>query len=106
MFTRRNLLGRLPAAAAAQTTPYHLDKKHWLRGHGAPAVGIAHWGSNAVGRRAWAVTYNSQRQATGSGLGLYHIEQTLEKARVHVHDGTHANRLIHRNRTSASSDSA
>lgn len=44
----------------------------------------------------WAVTYNSHKQATGSGLGLYRIDERLQAERVHVHDGTHANRLVHK----------
>lgn len=44
----------------------------------------------------WAVTYNSHMQGTGYGLGLYRIDDQLKTERVHVHDGTHANRLIHR----------
>lgn len=44
----------------------------------------------------WAVTYNSHMKGTGSGLGLYRIDDSLKSERVHVHDGTHANRLIHR----------
>lgn len=43
----------------------------------------------------WAVTYNSHMKGTGYGLGLYRIDDNLNSARVHVHDGTHANRLIH-----------
>ncbi len=44
----------------------------------------------------WAITYNSHMKGTGSGLGLYRIDENLKSERVHVHDGTHANRLIHR----------
>lgn len=44
----------------------------------------------------WAVTYNSHMQGTGYGLGLYRIDEDLQRTRVHVHNGTHANRLIHR----------
>lgn len=44
----------------------------------------------------WTVTYNSHRKGTGSGLGLYRIDEKLQAERMHVHDGTHANRLIHR----------
>jgi hypothetical protein len=44
----------------------------------------------------WAVTYNSHMKGTGYGLGLYRIDEALRAERVHVHDGTHANRLIHR----------
>jgi hypothetical protein len=44
----------------------------------------------------WAVTYNSHKQRTGKGLGLYRIDDNLKSERTHVHDGTHANRLIHK----------
>lgn len=44
----------------------------------------------------WAVNYNSHKKGTGSGLGLFRIDENLKSERVHVHDGTHANRLIHR----------
>lgn len=43
----------------------------------------------------WAITYNSHKKGTGYGLGLYRIDENLKSERVHVHDGTHANRLIH-----------
>lgn len=43
----------------------------------------------------WAVTYNSHMQGSGYGLGLYRIDESLKSERVHVHNGTHANRLIH-----------
>jgi len=43
----------------------------------------------------WAVTYNSHKQATGTGLGLYRIDEDLRSERVHVHNGTYANRLVH-----------
>ncbi|MBI4890970.1 MAG: hypothetical protein HY821_10130 [Acidobacteria bacterium] len=43
----------------------------------------------------WAVTYNSHMKGSGSGLALYRIDENLKTERVHVHDGTHANRLIH-----------
>jgi hypothetical protein len=44
----------------------------------------------------WASTYNSHMKGTGYGLGLYRIDGNLQSERVHVHDGTHANRMIHR----------
>jgi hypothetical protein len=44
----------------------------------------------------WASTYNSHKKGTGYGLGLYCINDQLKSERVHVHDGTHANRMIHR----------
>jgi hypothetical protein len=43
----------------------------------------------------WAVTYNSHTRTTGTGLGLYRIDESLKIERVHLHDGTHANRLVH-----------
>ncbi|MEK7405833.1 MAG: hypothetical protein AAB225_12055 [Acidobacteriota bacterium] len=43
----------------------------------------------------WAVTYNSHTYKTGTGLGLYRIDESLKIERVHVSDGTHANRLLH-----------
>jgi hypothetical protein len=50
----------------------------------------------------WTVTYNSHKKGTGYGLGLYRIDEGLKSERVHVHDGTHANRMIHKNPISAS----
>jgi hypothetical protein len=45
----------------------------------------------------YVVTYNSHMKATGTGLALYRIEEDLKTvARLHVHNGTHANRLVHR----------
>lgn len=44
----------------------------------------------------WAVTYNSHKQSTGTGLGLYRIGEDFKGERVHVHDGTHANRFLHK----------
>lgn len=44
----------------------------------------------------WAVTYNSHTEPTGTGLGLYRINDQLEAQLVHVHNGTHANRMVHK----------
>lgn len=44
----------------------------------------------------WVATYNSHMQGTGKGLALYRIDETLRAEKLHVHDGTHANRLVHR----------
>ena len=44
----------------------------------------------------WVVTYNSHKKGTGMGLGLYRVDESLKSERVHIHDGTHANRLIHK----------
>lgn len=35
-------------------------------------------------------------ESTGTGLGLYRIDDSLHSERMHVHNGTHANRLVHR----------
>ncbi len=43
----------------------------------------------------WAVTYNSHKRATGTGLGLYRIDEHLDIQLVHRSDGTHANRFVH-----------
>src|SRR5690349_15276542 len=43
----------------------------------------------------WVVTYNSHMKTTGTGLGLYRIGEDLKSERLHLHNGTHANRLIH-----------
>lgn len=44
----------------------------------------------------WAVTYNSHKAPTGTGLGLFRIDESLKTEKVHVHNGTHANRYLHR----------
>ncbi len=44
----------------------------------------------------WVVTYNSHKQATGKGLGLFRINEDKRVESIHIHDGTHANRLIHK----------
>ena len=44
----------------------------------------------------WAVTYNSHLAATGTGLGLYEIDANLKMHLRNVHNGTHANRLVHK----------
>ena len=43
----------------------------------------------------WAVTYNSHKANTGTGLGLYRIAPDLSMELVHRSDGTHANRFVH-----------
>jgi len=44
----------------------------------------------------WAVTYNSHMKNTGTGLSLYRIDEELKTAKLHNHDGTHANRMVHK----------
>ena len=43
----------------------------------------------------YLVTYNSHKKATGTGLGLYRLDEQLKPERLHVHNGTHANRMVH-----------
>jgi hypothetical protein len=43
----------------------------------------------------YVVTYNSHKKATGTGLGLYRLDDQLKPEPLHVHNGTHANRMIH-----------
>lgn len=42
------------------------------------------------------VTHNSHKQGTGTGLAVYRIDGRPHAEQLHVHDGTHANRLVHR----------
>jgi hypothetical protein len=43
----------------------------------------------------YAITYNSHKKATGTGLGLYRLGDDLKPELIHLHNGTHANRFIH-----------
>jgi hypothetical protein len=97
VISRRSLLGLLaPAVALGQS---HLP--------GLPNVGFkagnfprrSECGVGALMPWAdalWAVTYNSHKQPTGTGLALYRIDEHLQVEKIHVHDGTHANRHVHR----------
>ncbi len=95
--SRRSLIATLTggAAAAGQSlTPDHVNIG--LKADNGPVrsecgVGALMPWANAL----WAVTDNSHMKGTGSGLGLYRIDESLRAERIHVHDGTHANRLIH-----------
>jgi hypothetical protein len=95
---RRKLLeglALLPLGAAAQTRTPGLPNIGLKADLGPPrsecGVGALIPWADAL----WAVTYNSHTPRTGTGLGLYRIDETLNGERVHVHDGTHANRLVH-----------
>lgn len=96
--TRRRTLLSLLAGGAAAAAQSHMP--------GLPNIGFradsgplrSECGVGALMPWAdalWAVTYNSHTPRTGTGLGLYRIDDRLEPALVHVHDGTHANRMIH-----------
>lgn len=97
--TRRSILSALlgiPAAAFAQTKRRADGVYVGLKADNVPertecGVGALMPWADAL----WAVTYNSHMAGTGTGLGLYRIDEDLNAERVHVHDGTHANRLIH-----------
>ena len=43
----------------------------------------------------WAVTYVSHKRTTGTGTGLYAIDERLQMTQKHVSSGTYANRMIH-----------
>ena len=99
MLTRRALIAAAmgSAAARAQTVSGASQLNIGFKSDIVPArsecgVGALMPWADAL----WASTYNSHRKATGTGLGLYRIDENLKSERVHVHDGTHANRLIHR----------
>lgn len=85
-----SLLGASGAAALAQTTIGF--KADTVPERSECGIGALMPWADAL----WAVTYNSHMKGTGYGLGLYRIDENLKSERVHVHDGTHANRLIHR----------
>src|SRR3954464_15687318 len=36
----------------------------------------------------YAITYNSHKKATGTGLGLYRIDENLKLEKLHLHNGT------------------
>jgi len=94
MISRRNLLASLAGgAAAAQTLPRNVG----LTADTGPirsecGVGALMPWADVL----WAVTYNSHKAGTGTGLGLYAITDSFKTERVHVHNGTHANRYIHK----------
>ena len=97
--SRRALLGSLlgAAGAAAQTTQATSSINIGFKADTVPTRSECGIGALMPWADAlWAVTYNSHMKGSGSGLGLYRIDEDLKAERVHVHDGTHANRLIHR----------
>lgn len=91
--TRRTALGSLFAATAAAAD---LPRIVGFKADTGPirsecGVGALMPWADAL----WAITYNSHTKATGTGLALYRIDDGFKAERVHVHDGTHANRFIH-----------
>lgn len=100
MQSRRSLLAALAGTAGAAMAQSHMPAlpNIGLKADTGPVrtesgVGaLMPWADSL-----WAITYNSHKEGTGTGLGLYRIDETLKNMeRVHVHNGTHANRLVHR----------
>jgi hypothetical protein len=91
--SRRSLLAA-PWAAFGQTIGFKADTgpKRSECGVGA----LLPW-ADAL----WASTYNSHKSPSGTGLALYRIDEDLKMERVHVHDGTHANRFVHKESNTA-----
>lgn len=102
MSTRRTLLSSMLGAGTAAFAPAQTFTGTGQTTIGFKADGIPARSECGIGAlmpwadALWAVTYNSHKKGTGYGLGLYRIDDSLKSERVHVHDGTHANRLIHR----------
>ena len=96
MTSRRDLLRAVVGAAAAPARTQNFGHIGLRADTGSPrsecGVGALMPWADAL----WAVTYNSHMEATGTGLALYRIDDTLRAERVHVHNGTHANRLVHK----------
>ncbi len=92
---RRELLATLaaPLAHAAVTLPANVGLK---ADSSAPRSECGIGALMPWADSLWAVTYNSHTARTGTGLALYRIDENLKMEQVHVHNGTHANRMIHK----------
>lgn len=96
MKRRDLLLSLVGSAAAAQTRAAKLPNIGF-RADSGPLRSECGVGALMPWAEAlWAVTYNSHTPRTGTGLGLYRIDESLQAQLVHVHDGTHANRMVHK----------
>jgi len=104
MHTRRSLLAALAGsagAAIAQTASPVTEPTPGLPNIGLRADSALPRSECGVGalmpwaESLWAVTYDSHTPTTGTGLGLYRIDDRLRTELVHKHDGTHANRFLH-----------
>jgi hypothetical protein len=90
------MLGAIPGLSLAQTTQTGSGPNIGFKADTVPTrsecgIGaLMPWADSL-----WAITYNSHKKGSGYGLGLYRIDENLKSERLHVHDGTHANRLIH-----------
>jgi hypothetical protein len=103
MITRRTSFAALAGAAAA----YAQKQTGNLPNVGFKADVVPARSEAGVGAMLpwadslWAVTYNSHTRRTGTGLALHRIEADLTGEPVHFHDGTHANRLVHKESSQA-----
>lgn len=94
--TRRGLLGAFAGAPALAQTYLPGIPNIGVRADTGPVRSESGVGALMPWAEAvWAVTYNSHTKTTGTGLGLYRIDENLKMERVHLHNGTHANRLVH-----------
>jgi hypothetical protein len=95
--SRRALLGAIAGSACASGQSFL---------PGIPNVGIkadnvpTRTESGIGALMPWAdglylVNYNSHKKTTGTGLGLYRLDDQFKLERLHVHNGTHANRMVH-----------
>jgi hypothetical protein len=104
MMTRRTSLAALAGSAAAA---YGQKQTGNLPNVGFKADVVPARSEAGVGallpwaNSLWAVTYNSHTRRTGTGLALYRIDSDLTGEPVHFHDGTHANRLVHKESSQA-----
>jgi hypothetical protein len=105
MPTRRSILAALAGsagAALAQTAGVVIEHTPGLPNIGLRADPGRVQSECGIGalmpwvESLWAVTYNSHMRPTGTGLGLYRIDDRLRAELVHQHDGTHANRFLHK----------
>lgn len=94
LFSRRQLLALPGAAAWAETIGFKADTGPARSECGVGA--LLPWADSL-----WAVTYNSHKSRTGTGLALYRIDDRLNAEKVHTHDGTHANRFVHKESSTA-----
>ncbi|MDX1981649.1 MAG: hypothetical protein SFV51_15375 [Bryobacteraceae bacterium] len=96
--TRRNLLAFAAASAAhAARPPMPSSANIGFRADTGPprsecGIGALMPWADAL----WLVTYNSHTKRTGTGLGLFRVDEELRTEQVHLHNGTHANRLVHK----------
>src|ERR1035441_809360 len=100
--SRRALLGAIAGSACVSGQSYFPG----IPNVGVKADNVATRTECGVGAlMPWAdglylVTYNSHKKATGTGLGLYRLDEQLKPELLHLHNGTHAIRMVHQDRKS------